>query len=100
MLERVVIGRNRVNVALALCVVTISFNVRSIVAKGAAGAPAPLAYGADVVPPPAVVPGTIQAEDFDTGASGVAYMDNTTGNEGGAYRATDVDVETTADAGG
>jgi hypothetical protein len=100
MLERAVIGRNRVYVALALCVVTISFNVRSIVAKGGAGAPAPVAYGADVVPPAAVVPGTIQAEDFDTGASGVAYRDNTTGNEGGEYRATDVDIETTADSGG
>lgn len=46
------------------------------------------------------VPGTIQAEDFDLGGSGVAYLDTTSGNRGGAYRSTDVDIENTADAGG
>jgi endonuclease/exonuclease/phosphatase family metal-dependent hydrolase len=38
------------------------------------------------------VPGTIQAEDFDAGANGTAYRDNTPGNAGGKYRATDVDI--------
>jgi carbohydrate binding protein with CBM6 domain len=42
------------------------------------------------------VPGTIQAEDFDD----AGYWDSTTGNRGGAYRATDVDIEVTSDAGG
>ncbi|HUK36230.1 MAG TPA: carbohydrate-binding protein [Vicinamibacterales bacterium] len=42
---------------------------------------------------PAVVPGTIQAEDFDNGGQGVAYYDSTPGNSGGAYRQTDVDIE-------
>jgi hypothetical protein len=46
------------------------------------------------------VPGTIQAEDFDQGAAGVAYHDTTPGNFGGQYRATDVDIETTTDTGG
>ena len=42
------------------------------------------------------VPGIIQAEDFNEGA----YWDSTPGNRGNAYRATDVDIEPTADAGG
>ena len=34
-------------------------------------------------PPPATVPGTIQAEDFDDGGSGVGFQDTTSGNAGG-----------------
>ena len=46
------------------------------------------------------LPGTIQAEDYDEGGRGVAYADNDAGNNGGAYRTDDVDVEATGDAGG
>jgi len=46
------------------------------------------------------VPGTIQVEDFDSGANGVAYRDNSAGNSGGQYRASDVDIEVTSDTGG
>jgi hypothetical protein len=47
------------------------------------------------------VPGTIQAENFDEGGSGVAYVDTSTANQGGKYRTTDsVDIETTTDVGG
>ena len=48
----------------------------------------------------ASVPGTIQVEDFDSGANGVAYRDNSAGNSGGQYRASDVDIEVTSDTGG
>lgn len=48
----------------------------------------------------AAVPGTIQAENFDEGGAGVAYVDTTSGNAGGKYRVTDVDIESSADAGG
>jgi len=48
----------------------------------------------------AALPGTIQAENFDEGGAGVAYVDTTAGNSGGKYRATDVDIESSADAGG
>ena len=40
------------------------------------------------------LPGTIQAENFDNGGEGVGYHDASPGNYGGAYRSTDVDVET------
>ena len=42
----------------------------------------------------------IQAEDFNHGGEGIAYHDTTSGNSGGQYRTTGVDVATTADAGG
>jgi probable HAF family extracellular repeat protein len=49
---------------------------------------------------PRALPGTVQAEDFDVGANGVAYSDTTPGNRGGQYRETDVDIEATTDTGG
>jgi glucose/arabinose dehydrogenase/type 1 glutamine amidotransferase len=48
---------------------------------------------------PQVVPGTIQAEDFDGGGEGVAYHDADTSNNGNQYRATGVDVENCSDTG-
>ena len=50
---------------------------------------------------PTALPGTLQAEDFDNGAEGIAYHDHSSGNAGGAYRTTtDVDIASAADAGG
>src|SRR5262245_10156190 len=49
---------------------------------------------------PLQLPGTIEVEDFDEGSEGIAYHDRTPYNEGGAYRATGVDLEPTSDAGG
>ena len=48
---------------------------------------------------PAAIPGTIQAEDFDNGGEGVAYHDTTSGNSGGQYRSTDVDIEAASSGG-
>jgi len=70
---------------------TISFTTGSGSGGGSSGP-----YGGT----PVSLPGTIQAENFDTGGSGVAYSDTSTGNAGGQYRSTDVDVETTSDTGG
>ncbi|WP_440950380.1 PKD domain-containing protein [Methanosphaerula subterraneus] len=41
-----------------------------------------------------LIPGQLQAEDYDLGGEGVAYHDTTAGNEGGVYRHDDVDIET------
>jgi glucose/arabinose dehydrogenase/PKD repeat protein len=49
---------------------------------------------------PFAIPGTIQAEDFDLGGQGFAWFDWNTANNGGAYRATEVDIEPTFDTGG
>jgi hypothetical protein len=41
----------------------------------------------------------VEVENFDVGAQGIAYNDAATGNSGGAYRSTDVDIGPTADSG-
>jgi len=48
---------------------------------------------------PVALPGTVQAANFDNGGEGVAYHDSTSGNTGGAYRATDVDIEANSEGG-
>ena len=62
--------------------------------------PAPLTgdpfYGA-----PMTAPGTIEAEDFDLGGSGVSYNDGDSTNNGEKYRPLEeVDIESTSDVGG
>ncbi len=42
---------------------------------------------------PHLLPGRVEAEDYDIGGAGVAYQDTTPGNIGGAYRQDDVDIE-------
>ena len=46
------------------------------------------------------LPGTIEAENFDQGGSGVGYHDTSPGNTGGQYRTSDVDVASATDTGG
>ena len=58
--------------------------------SGSSGGSGP--YGGSVW----TLPGTVQAEDFDQGGNGVGYYDTSPGNSGGAYRATDVDIEATS----
>jgi hypothetical protein len=61
-----------------------------------AAATSPTPFGGS----PAIIPGQIEAENFDDGGEGVAYHDSKTGNQGGWYRQTDVDIESTSDTGG
>jgi len=74
--------------------------------SGGGSAPAPDGGGGGTATPyndsgtPVVLPGTLQAEDFDNGGQNVAFYDDTAGNYGGAYRAGDVDIEVAADDGG
>jgi endoglucanase Acf2/fibronectin type 3 domain-containing protein len=49
---------------------------------------------------PAAIPGTVQAENYDTGGEGVAYHDSDAVNSGGQYRTDGVDIEATTDTGG
>ena len=41
---------------------------------------------------PASIPGTIEAENYNKGGAGKAYMDLSKGNEGGKFRKDDVDI--------
>ncbi len=49
---------------------------------------------------PLLVPGRIEAENYDTNGAGISYLDLSTGNNGGVYRTDDVDIEATQDSGG
>lgn len=60
---------------------------------GLALSPAP--FGGTARP----LPGIVQAEDFDDGGEGVAYHDTDSSNNGGQYRSTGVDIESTTDTG-
>ncbi len=42
----------------------------------------------------------IEAENFNQGGAGEAYSDTSSGNNGGSYRTTDVDIQGTSDTGG
>lgn len=48
---------------------------------------------------PAVIPGRIEAEDFDIGTNGQSYQDCDESNNGGAYRSTGVDIEASTEGG-
>ncbi|MEM7391530.1 MAG: carbohydrate-binding protein, partial [Verrucomicrobiota bacterium] len=49
--------------------------------------------------PALAIPGTIEAEDYDLGGAGFAYHDGDPGNNGGAYRTDDVDLENASEGG-
>ena len=50
---------------------------------------------------PIAIPGSLEAENFDFGGEGVAYHDNTPGNQGGQYRLSeDVDLIVSTDSAG
>ncbi|MER7004210.1 carbohydrate-binding protein [Dactylosporangium sp. NPDC000555] len=49
---------------------------------------------------PAAIPGTVQAENYDTGGQGLAYNVTSVNGTGNAYRADGVDLEATSDTGG
>jgi len=73
-------------------------NDGTIVAKATASVNTPIVsrpYGGQA----ATIPGILQAVNFDEGGEGVAYHDDSRGNEGGAYRQTDVDIEPSAGGG-
>jgi hypothetical protein len=46
------------------------------------------------------IPGRIEAENYQAGASGAGYFDTTSDNSGHQYRSDDVDIEATLDSSG
>ena len=49
---------------------------------------------------PAAVPGTVQAENYDTGGQGVAYNVNSVNGNANSYRADGIDLDNSSDTGG
>ena len=66
------------------------------VSIGTGGGAAEGPYGGSAT----AVPGTVQAENYDTGGQGVAYNVSSVNGNGTAYRSDGVDLETTSDTGG
>ena len=73
-------------------------NDRTIVSETSADAAASSAAG-PYTGTPVRLPGRVEAENFDNGSDGVSYHDATSGNSGGAYRQTNVDIERCAEGG-
>ncbi|PWJ34970.1 carbohydrate-binding protein [Sediminitomix flava] len=48
---------------------------------------------------PIPIPGKVEAEKYDLGGSGEAYNDSDSGNNGGAFRTDDVDIENSSQGG-
>lgn len=66
-----------------LCVISSNFNMESFAMEAATtSAPTSSSSGA-FGRAPAVIPGIVQAEDFDNGGEGIAYSDTDPGNNGG-----------------
>ncbi len=76
------------------------FNVDYFELAPATGTSGRQTYGGNGGPWP-IGPATvrIQAENFDTGGEGVAFHDSSATNEGGQYRSTSVDIESTSGGG-
>jgi beta-glucanase (GH16 family) len=49
---------------------------------------------------PAAIPGTVQAENYDTGGQGLGYSVTSTNGSANSYRSDGVDLEVTTDTGG
>jgi thermitase len=68
--------------------------------SGTIGNFATITFNSGAQPPTAtVLPGHVDAADFDPGPEGISFHDTTVGNLGGAYRTTNVDIEPCTEGG-
>ncbi|MBR7838144.1 carbohydrate-binding protein [Actinospica durhamensis] len=79
-------------IVAATALAAASLTAAHTVAYAATGSP----YGGTA----AAVPGTVQAENYDTGGQGVAYNVSSTNGTANSYRSDGVDLEATSDTGG
>src|SRR5580704_8491551 len=76
-----------------------NFHFMAFASTGGGGTPPPTGeapYGGTA----AAVPGTVQAENYDTGGQGVAYNVTAVNGSANSYRSDGVDLEATTDSGG
>jgi glucose/arabinose dehydrogenase len=79
---------------------TGAYAFRLTVSDGSASSTDDIAVTVNSAPVGIALPGRIQAEDYKAGGEGVGYHDLTAGNTGAVYRAEDVDIQASTDAGG
>jgi len=87
--------RSRPKLRAALAVTALSA-LTLVGTHTAAYAAADAPYGGTA----AAVPGTVQAENYDTGGQGTAYSVTAVNGSGNSYRSDGVDLEATTDTGG
>ena len=90
----------------AVSFVTLTLHSTTVLAQRPPAPPARFHIVGEEPPPlssgptsPREIPGTVEAELFDTGANGAAYWDSSAGNSGHEYRSTDVDIERCGEGG-
>jgi len=75
-------------------------NAQKVMGSNVIGAGSPGTVEAPFGGTPAAIPGTVQAENYDTGGIGIAYSVGSVNGNGTAYRSDGVDIENTSDTGG
>jgi hypothetical protein len=89
-------SRPRVRVAIAVA----ALSALAVTGLNAAGSAARAATEGPYGGTAAAVPGTVQAENYDTGGQGVAYNVTSVNGSANNYRSDGVDLEATTDTGG
>ncbi|HEX3960495.1 MAG TPA: carbohydrate-binding protein, partial [Trebonia sp.] len=89
-------SRPKVRAAIAVAALSALALAGANSASSAAHAATEGPYGGTA----AAVPGTVQAENYDTGGQGVAYNVTSVNGSGNGYRPDGVDLEATTDTGG
>jgi len=77
----------------------MNFRYTSVASNASAPVSPPSTGSGPYLGSPVMLPGTIEAENFDNGADGVSYHDTSGGNTGGEYRSTGVDIEACSEGG-
>ncbi len=91
-------SRSRPKVRVAIAVAALF--ALALTGLSAAGSPARAATEGPFGGTAAPVPGTVQAENYDTGGQGVAYNVTSVNGSDNGYRSDGVDLEATTDTGG
>ena len=93
-------GRSRSHPRIRVVMVAAALFALALTGAGAAGSMAHAATEAPFGGTAAAVPGTIFAENYDTGGQGVAYNVTSVNGTANGYRSDGVDLEATTDTGG
>src|SRR5271154_4252499 len=93
-------GRSRSRPRVRVAVVVAALFALALAGAGAAGSAARAATEGPYGGTAAAVPGTVYAENYDTGGQGVAYNVTSVNGTDNGYRSDGVDLEATTDTGG
>jgi hypothetical protein len=93
-------SRSRPRTKVRVAMVAAALFALALTGANAAGSAARAATEGPFGGTAAAVPGTVQAENYDTGGQGTAYNVTSVNGSGNSYRTDGVDLEATTDTGG